>query len=294
MPRRPKAPAPPTTPCERNSQLKALINDYAEVLKTQAHTLGQHQLAEHDFYDSGVFRGAVERIRGQFSAGMAEKRNFARDVLNHMQDSGTITNWESTGQKNRHDYSVTLPTGKVAVIELKGCLDGNNTNIYERPSHAQEFVIWSICTNLSADPRKNAWSGIHTRLSADLIERQQRVDGLIIWDMVCGTVARPCPKLIANAARTTAVTSHRLPPPCIYVFPATIASVRNNPRPTAQAIEGVELLQAFQTCFGGLEHEINYVDFEVAHEGAETVRTTRIRRAGEVIWESAPTPIQRA
>ena len=32
----------------------------------------------------------------------------------------------------------------VSAIELKGCLDGNNTDIFERPTHVQEFVMWSV------------------------------------------------------------------------------------------------------------------------------------------------------
>ena len=32
--------------------------------------------------------------------------------------------------------------------------------LLERPADADEFVIWSICTNLGADPRRNAWSGM--------------------------------------------------------------------------------------------------------------------------------------
>ena len=35
------------------------------------------------------------------------------------------------GDANRHNYSIRMPTGKVAVIELKRCLDGNNANIFE-------------------------------------------------------------------------------------------------------------------------------------------------------------------
>jgi hypothetical protein len=95
---------------------------------------------------------------------MHDKREFCRHVLNHMQDRGFIQDWDSAGESNRHDYVVRLKTGRVCVIELKGCLDGNNTNIFERPSNAQEFVIWSVCTNPGADPRLNAWSGVHTRL----------------------------------------------------------------------------------------------------------------------------------
>ena len=281
-------------PCLQNEELQRLIREYADVLKTEAHRLGAHGLGEEEFYNSGLFRGAIERIRGQFSATMRDKREFGRHVLNYMQDRGFFQHWESAGEVNRHDYVVRLNNGTVAVIELKGCLDGNNTNIFERPMNAQEFVIWSVCTNPGADPRLNAWSGIHTRLSAEIISRQQRVDGVVIWDMVCGTVGRPCPKVADSPERLTAVAHYMLPPPCIYVMPATIASPRNNPHPVAQALENVHLLRAFHDCFGGRDEEVNYVDFQVEHQGAETLRKTTIRRAGAVVRESRPTPIQRS
>jgi hypothetical protein len=54
------------------------------------------------------------------------------------------------------------------------------------------------------------------------------------------------------------------------------------------------LLKAFHECFHGRDEEVNYVDFEVEHQGAETMRRTRIRRAGEVVRESKLTSIQRA
>jgi hypothetical protein len=174
-------------PCQQNEELQARIREYTEILKTQAHQLGNHGLDELEFYNSGLFRGAIERIRGQFSATMRDKREFVQAILNFMQDGKFIGEWNVSGSENRHDYAVTMPSGRTAVIELKGCLDGNNTNIFERPPHAHEFIIWSVCTNPGADPRLNAWSGIHTRLSAEIISRSQRVDGLVIWDMVCGT-----------------------------------------------------------------------------------------------------------
>ena len=224
---------------------------------------------------------------------MRRKREFVRNVLNHMEDDGVIKNWDSTGDSNRHDYIINTKTGRVSVVELKGCLDGNNTTIFERPAHAQEFIIWSVCTNQGADPRKNAWSGIHTRLSTDMIERHQRVDGLIIWDSLCGTIGRPCPKVMDASERRTTVADVKLPPPCIYVFPSTIASPRNNPRPTAQSLDEVHLLKAFHQCFKGNADEVNYVDFEIEHDGPETLRRTRIRRAGLMVQESEMTPIQR-
>ncbi len=281
-------------PCEQNADLQRLIHEYAEVLKNEAHTLGTHGLSEDEFYNSGLFRGAIERIRGQFSATMREKRDLVRNILNFMQDRGFVNEWDSAGDANRHDYVVKLRTGRTSVIELKGCLDGNNTNIFERPAIAQEFLIWSVCTNPGADPRHNVWSGLHTRLSAEIISRQQRVDGLIVWDMVCGTVGRPCPKLSPDNDRTTIISQWKLTPPCIFVMPATIPSPRNNPRPVAQALGDVHLLDAFRQCFGGTDDEISYVDFEVEHRGAETVRKTRVRRGGAVVRESAFTAIQRS
>jgi len=77
-------------------------------------------------------------------------------------------------------------------------------------------------------------------------------------------------------------------------MPATIASTRNNPRPIAQSLDEVHLLKAFHECFHGRNDEVNYVDFEIEHNGADTERLTRIRRGGEVARESGFTPIQRS
>lgn len=280
-------------PCRENAELRARIEKLAETLKTESHRLGDHGLDEREFYDSGLFRGAIERIRGQFSATMGPKREFVTHVLNCIQDGGQIADWESSGDTNRHDYTITLDNGRIAVVELKGCLDGNNTNIFERPAHANEFIIWSVCTNTGADPRGNTWSGIHTRLSAEIIERSKLVDGLIVWDMVCGTLGRPCPKIDGRANRITNVGPYRLPPPCLYVFPATIPSPRNNAHPQAQALEQVHFLKVLHDYFRGAPDEVNYVDFSVEHRGADTLRTTTIRRNGAVVKRSDPTAIRR-
>ena len=280
-------------PCEQNRELRTRIKEFAETLKTESHTLGEHGLDEREFYDSGLFRGAIERVRGQFAATMTDKREFVRNVLSYMKAGGHIAQWRSTGEANRHDYTVTLNSGKLAVIELKGCLDGNNTNIFERPASAREFVIWSVCTNPGADPRRNAWSGIHTRLSAEIISRQERVDGVIIWDMVCGTVGRPCPKVTGNAGRLTEIGDYLLPPPCIYLMPATVPDARNNPSPRAQNLQDVEILAAFNACFCGREQEINFIDFEVGYQENDTVRATTIRRDGKEQKVSEATKILR-
>jgi hypothetical protein len=280
-------------PCSRNKKLKDEIEKFAEVLKVDAHSLGTHGMTERDFYQGGLFRGAIERIRGQFSATMSTKRVFVTHILNFMEDGGFIRGWVSAGQENRYDYAVTLNSGKIAAVELKGCLDGNNTNIFERPLHAHEFVMWSVCSNAGADPRRNAWSGIHTRLSAEIIERETVVDGLIIWDWLCGTIGRPCPKLDGRSDRVTTVGPYGVSPPCIYLFPGTVPTVRNNPSPEPHQLSEVGLLEAFHRCFKGEDAELNFVRFTIAHKGVEVVRKTTIERSGVIQLESEETPIRR-
>lgn len=281
-------------PCEQDARLRAEIERYAEALKTEAHLLGGHGLDEASFYNSPIFRGAIEKVRGEFSATMRGKREFVRHVLNHMEDTDHIAGWEPAKGGARNDYYVRLKSGRLAVIDQKGCLDGANTNIFERPREADEFVTWSLCTNTGADPRRNAWSGLHTRLSAEMISRNQRVDGLVIWDMICGTLGRPCPKLAAlePSARRTIVGPFTTPPPCIYLLPGVIPSVKS-PEAAAQALDQVELLKAFHNAFGGRDDEVNYVDFQISEQGDEIFRRTVIRRAGLVQQASEMTAIRR-
>lgn len=280
-------------PCLPNTDLQAIIDRYSEALKVQAHTIGDHGLPEEQFYELGVFRGAIEKVRGQFSATMYEKRQFVSHVLNYMEDRELIAGWFSAGESNRHDYTIELQSGRTAVIELKGCLDGNNTNIFDRPPHAHEFYIWSVCTNPAANPQHNVWSGIHTRLSADIVSRGQRVDGLIVWDWLCSTMGRPCPKLLREEGRTTAVGPYQLPPPCIYVFPGTIPSPRNNPDPLPQTLQEVEFLRILHAAFNGSDDELNFVRFAVGYKERDTTRETSITRDGEIVRKSKPTPIRR-
>lgn len=280
-------------PCEQNPEIRSAIVTYADTLMREAHTLGTHGLSETDFYQGGVFRGAIERIRGQFSAAMREKREFVRAILDDLKDKQLILAWASAGERNRHDYSVELLSGKTACIELKGCLDGNNTNIFERPPNADEFVIWSICTNPAADPRHNVWSGIHTRLSAEIIEGGKAVDGVIVWDWLCGTISRPCPKLNAFPGSANTVGPYRLPPPCIYLFPKTVPSPRNNPSPEPQSIEGVELLKLFHEAYCGTPEYLHSVRFSVGYSGTDVVRKTTILRNETAVRESDPNPIRR-
>jgi len=280
-------------PCERDDRLRADIARFAEALKTEAHRLGDHGLSEADFYRSPLLRGEIEQVRGEFSATMRQKREFARHVLNHLEDHGYIEGWDPAKGGARSDYTVRLKSGRSAVIDLKGCLDGANTTLFERPDNADEFVIWSLCTNVAADPRRNVWSGLHTRLSAEIISRGRPVDGLIVWDMVCGAAGRPCPKLMSAPTRARiALGPFLAPPPCIYTLPAVVPHLAE-PKAIAQPLAALELLSAFHAAFGGRDGEVSSVDFELEQRGDEILRRTVIRRNDRIEQASEMTPIRR-
>lgn len=294
MPRVPAIKSLAIIPCTLRDETRAAIRDFAAALKTAAPSVGAHGLDEERFWDSGLFYGAIERLRGQRAASMGPKREFIAEILEFLREAGRINGWVIAGSSDRHDYEVVLPDNTVAAIEAKGCLDGNNTNIFQRPANADEFIIWSLCQNSGADPRHNAWSGIHTRLSAEIIHRRQQVDGLIIWDMVCATVGRICPKLERTPKRATTVGLRRLPPPCIYLFPRTIPDARNNPKPRCWRLEHVKFLKILHDVFKGDAEDVTEVRIEADMEGASVRRTTRLVRNGVEIIASQPTPVKRA
>lgn len=280
-------------PCSSNTSIHKLIEQYADSLRSEAHKVGDHGLSKKEFYESGIFEGAIERIRGQNSATMQQKKDFVKNVLDFMLSGGFIREWVEAGSSNRHDLSLVLKSGKVAVIELKGCLDGNNTNISDRPPHAEEFIIWSLCQNKSSDLQKGVWSGIHTRMSADIVDLEKRIDGLIVWDWVCNTIARPCPKVADDPNRVVDFGKYKLPPPCLYAFPGTVPSPRNNPEPARRSVSQIELLSSFKDCFGGREDEFNSVSFEARLDGQNLTRKTSIIRDNKVQKESKFTSIKR-
>lgn len=280
--------------CRLTRKTKRQIEKFAEDLRKAAPGIGEHGLTEEEFWASGLFQGAVERLRGQAAATMDVKKAFMKDILDHLKRENQIEDWVFVGAAERHDYEIKMPGGRVSIVEAKGCLDGNNTNIFERPLHADEFIIWSLCQNPGADPRKNAMSGLHTRLSAEMIHRKQKVDGVVIWDMVCGTPGRPCPKLILNPERATSVAGRRVPPPCLYLFPRSIADARNNPRPPIAKLSEVRLLKALCDTFKGESSDVVEVHVEARMVDADIQRRTVFVRGGATVEESDWTTIKRA
>ncbi len=182
----------------------------------------------------------------------------------------------------------------MTVISITGCMDGQNTNLNQRPAHADEFIIWSICESPAANLGVNVWSGIHSRISADIISRQQVVDGLVVWGMMCGSATRPCPKIITDSARITEVGQYKLPPPCIYLMPSTAPRLPGNEKPKAQSINEVEFLKALRDTFKVNNDELFSVDYEIMEHGPRKARRTTLRRDGVDIRRSKISPIRRA
>src|ERR1044071_700867 len=282
-------------PCSLLPETKRRIKTFADELRHAAQTIGTHGLSPDEFASSGIFPAAIERLRGQQAASMAVKRRFLEDVLEHMQSANAIREFTFTGHGDRHDYQVEMPDQTMVVFEAKGCLDGNNTNIFQRPPNADEFFIWSLCQNSGADPRKNAWSGIHTRLGATILAERQLVDGLVIFDMVCGTAGRPCPKIENAPEKRVQLRSGRIvPPPCIYLFPRTIPDPRNNPAPPVRRLNETHFLRALAQVFGCGAPDLTDVSIQVRMNGANVVRKTILTRDGRVVKESKWTNLRRA
>jgi hypothetical protein len=214
-----------------------------------------------------------------------------RGILAHMEDSGVIGTWEHAENRDRHDYSITIGN-EISIVEQKGCLDGNNINISERPPQATEFYIWGLCTNQGSDLAKGVWSAI-MRVTADMVATGKQVDGLIIWDMLCGSSQRPCPKLINAPTIATEIGSLRLPPPCIYLLPQTIGNARSNPHPPIRNLDSLKFVPALLKTFKGTGADVNFVDYEVRMRGANTQRQVRVVRDDVVTRESRWTDIKR-
>jgi hypothetical protein len=112
--------------------------------------------------------------------------------------------------------------------------------------------------------------------------------------MLCGTAARPCPKLLADSGRTTQLGTFRLPPPCIYLFPRTVPDARNNPKPPPWKLDELTFLSTLAKSFNALKSEVISVALEVSAKESEIQRRTIFMQNGRLIDQSKPTTLKRA
>ena len=249
-----------TLPCRHGFQKESV--EAAKRVLTQLATDHPEILSDAGIHPSEwtpLLRAAIESMRGTASATGTDKRRFIKAILQHCQQRDLINSWEFIGSGGRQDYRVVLKDKTQVAVEAKGCPDGNNTNIWDRPSWADEFVVWCLCPeSLAHDPGRGVWSGIATRLLPKVAAEHKVVDAFVFWDGRCGTALRRCPKDygVDNGLRATATDlpgqagkEDWLPPPCIYMFPKSWPTVPHNREPAIHTISSCKfshmLLDAF-------------------------------------------------
>lgn len=109
--------------CELSHDTRRLIEEYAEDLRRAAFTIGNHGLTETDFWASGLFQSAIERLRGTQSATTDVKRDFIARMLTYMKQHDYISDWQFSGAGERHDYEVYIGE-RTCIIEAKDALMG--------------------------------------------------------------------------------------------------------------------------------------------------------------------------
>ncbi|HEX6701509.1 MAG TPA: hypothetical protein VF101_12350 [Gaiellaceae bacterium] len=205
-----------------------------------------------------LLRAAVESLRGTFAATTSKKRRFLEGLLEHGVGKAWSA-WSFVGTENRQDYRVDLADGTSVCIEAKGCPDGNNTTIWDRPGWADEFIVWCLCPeSLVNQPGEGTWSGVATRLLPKEVAERQLVDALVFYDSRCGTDQRRCPKgygVVGLRRKLTTTPSQTgttdwLPPPSIYLFPRTLPNVRTNQNPPLHTVSTCTFADALLGLFG--------------------------------------------
>jgi hypothetical protein len=247
--------------------------------------LQEHHIPASDW--DMLLRAAVESMRGTFAATTVDKRRFIEAVLDFGVAQNIFADWSFVGTENRQDYKVCLSDGAEVCIEAKGCPDGNNTTIWDRPAWADEFVVWCLCPeSLVNPPGEGVWSGVATRLLPKVTAEHVVVDAMLFWDGRCGSSIRRCPKRYGVTgtlrAKATEIPAQQgkddwLPPPCIYLFPASVPNIRNNRIPRVHTVETCRFANAMLELFNvPAEERASYV--HEAHIEAEgSASGTRIK-----------------
>jgi hypothetical protein len=218
---------------------------------------------------------------------MKAKRTFISAVLNHVREQGFLRTWKFVGTDGRQDYMVILADGTVAGIEAKGGPDGNNMNIWDRPSWAQEFIVWSLSPeSLAKQPGVSIWSGVATRLVPRMVHELKLVDAFVFFDGRCASSLRPCPKQrgVAGPLRTAATSiegatgrNDWLPAPCVYLFPRTYPHIPDTPSPATRTVRECKIVHALLSAFGVPHDELEDAVHSVTVEARGTRRGTEIK-----------------
>jgi len=230
-----------------------------------------------------LYRVAVETVRGEFSAAVGEKKRFTEAILDYLKTRQLIRQWIAKGSKRRQDYLVELKDGYKICIEAKGAGDGNNLTIWERPSWADEFVIWSQNPHsLKHEPGAGVWSALSIRLFPKILVEKQNVDAFVFFDGRCGSSIRRCPKkfgiegeLRSDATDIPGQDDRKwLPPPSIYLMPRRVVHPEDNPKPPVHTTDSCRfaavLLKAFNVPRRHWSQYVNRAEVETKRDSEGT------------------------
>ena len=98
----------PIIPCCLHPETVERVRTYSKALVDAAARIGGHGMTEDEFWDSGLFYSAIERLRGSRAASTSVKKRFVQQVLALLQGQGLIAGWKSAETTDRHDFEVRV------------------------------------------------------------------------------------------------------------------------------------------------------------------------------------------
>lgn len=228
-------------PCKHEERVTQQVQPTIDLLTNldewHPDVLLQHDIQPADYKSGLVFRSAIESIRGTFIASSKPGREgLVKDVLENLLQRSRINDYEQTGSRRRHDFTIVLERNPdyFAALEVKGG-EGNSINISERPLWAREFGVWCHLDGAIVNQPAHGTHSIINRLTNELVRRHKLVDVLFIKDLLCGTRTRPCPKYPGQEDKIGLWTA-----PDVFLFPQRIPSL-DDPEPPVHTLDTLRL-----------------------------------------------------
>jgi len=206
---------------------------------------------------------------------MRDKREFCRHVLNTCRTRVSFRSG-SAGEANRR-YYVVSEDGQRVRHRAEGLPRRQQHEYFRAAVERPGIHNLGVCTNPGADLKERVvWHPYPPERG--IIERQQQVDGVMIWDMVCGKSdahAEACRRAGASDGRRSLRVAA-----AVHLRAAGYdCEPAKQSAPVAQSLDDVQLLKAFPTV-SRQGHEVIMWILRSSHQGAETMRKTCIRRGG--------------
>ncbi|MFH1739736.1 MAG: hypothetical protein ABIH23_12060 [bacterium] len=271
-------------PCAHQKRVTDQVQPTIELLEDldvlHPDVLREHSIEPDDYKRGLVFRSAIESIRGVFIASSTTGREgLVRDVLENLKQRSDIANYEQSGSRSRHDFTVVL-LGKqeyFAALEVKGG-EGNSINISERPIWAKEFGVWCHLDGAIVNPPAHGAHSIINRLTNELVRRRKQVDVLFFKDLLCGTRTRPCPKYPGKQDSIGLRAA-----PDIFLLPRRAPSLED-PNPPVHTLDSLRLPRLILGLFGVQEKKYKKHIWEV-HVRVAKLGDGRLQRTVDVIHQ---------